>query len=57
MVDECGALNHCLKNFWQTPLKIFKIALSDHFFRLFLTRVLAFIYKPIFNFSLISPHP
>jgi hypothetical protein len=41
----------------RTGLKIFKIALSDHFSRLLLTRVSAFIYKPIFNFSLISPHP
>jgi hypothetical protein len=44
------------RNGRRTGLKIFKIALSDHFSRLLLTRVSAFIYKPIFNFSLISPH-
>jgi hypothetical protein len=45
------------RNGRRTGLKIFKIALSDRFSRLLLTRVSAFIYKPIFNFSLISPHP
>jgi hypothetical protein len=45
------------RNGRRTGLKIFKIALSDHFLRLLLTRVSAFVYRPIFNFSLISPHP
>jgi hypothetical protein len=45
------------RNGRRTGLKIFKIALSDRFSRLLLTRVSAFVYKPIFNFSLISPHP
>jgi hypothetical protein len=45
------------RNGRRTGLKIFKIALSDHFLRLLLTHVSAFVYKPISNFSLISPHP
>jgi hypothetical protein len=45
------------RNGRRTGLKIFKIALSDRFSRLLLTRVSAFIYKAILNFSLISPHP
>jgi hypothetical protein len=38
-------------------LKIFKIALSDRFLRLLHTRVSANVYRSVFNFSLISPHP
>ena len=45
------------RNGRRTGLKIFKIALSDRFSRLLLTRVSAFIYKAIMNFILISTHP
>jgi hypothetical protein len=45
------------RNGRRTGLKIFKIALSDHFLRLLITRVSANVYSHIFNFSLISPHP
>jgi hypothetical protein len=45
------------RNGRRTGLKIFKITLSDHFLRLLITRVSANVYRHIFNFSLVSPHP
>jgi len=57
MVETANPQLPVWRNGRRTGLKIFKIALSDRFSRLLLTRVSAFIYKPIFNFSLISPHP